>query len=166
MVKPIDVRNTDILHGFLLNQLYPLLPLCYGSSTCTRGIQDRAYFPFRDQCVEHHLVQFPDPFGRTFVDVYRVIPHLVDNLLVSHFHDLIYLSLRGTKLLHHLTYLLTVYFGILNRHLTHDVKIQFQHLSDFLIEGHLRECLLNLCLQCRITRNSGLLCLCCKCCAT
>ena len=63
VVESIDIGNADILHGLLLNEANPLLPLLYGSGTCSRGIEDGADLPLGDERVEHGLVELPDAPG-------------------------------------------------------------------------------------------------------
>ena len=65
VVETIDIRDSDILHRLLLNQLYPFLPLVNAWGTSTWGIENRAHLPLRDKCVEHRLIKFPNSFGIT-----------------------------------------------------------------------------------------------------
>ena len=102
MVEAVDVRNADILHRLLLDQLNPLLPLLHGGSTRARRIQDATHLPVLDDRVEHLLVHLPRAIGAIAA---------------------------------------------------HDVEVQFQHLPDFLVERHLRQCFLHFLLKRSIARD-------------
>ena len=90
------------------------------------------------------------------VDIHRVSSKFVDDLLIAHLHHRIDFRIGSAVLLEHRPHLLTVYFGILNRHLSNDVEVQLKHLTNLLIKSHLAESLLNLRLQLGITGDSKL----------
>ncbi len=159
MVETVDVGDADILHRLLLNQADPLLPLIDGGGTGAGSIQDGAYLPLRDERVEHRLVELPHALGLALIDIYGIVAELVDNLSVGHLHHLFEVGSRSTVLLHHGAHLLAVHLGVLDLHLTHHVEVQFEHLSDFLVEGHLRQLFLNFRLRLFAARDSGLLCI-------
>ena len=73
-------------HRFFLYQPNPLLPLFYGSSACSRCIEQRSHFVFRDTGVKHRLVEFP--FSRCVVcphDIEVEFEHLAYFLIEGHF---------------------------------------------------------------------------------
>ena len=109
MVEAVDVRNADILHRLLLDELNPLLPLLHSGGTRARCIQDATHLPILDDRVEHLLVHLPHAIGAIAA---------------------------------------------------HDVEVQFQHLPDFLIERHLRQCFLHFLLQRCIAWDGWPLCPC------
>ena len=153
MVKTVDIGNTKVLHRFLLNNPYPLLPLFNTWCPCSRSVEDGTHFPFGNERVEHVLVEFPYSSGLPLVDVHRETAQSFDDLLIGHLQQILDILRRSAILLKHGTHLVTVNLRIFNGHLSHDIQIQFQHLSDFLIERHLRQCLLDFRLQFFVTRN-------------
>ena len=136
VVQTVDVGDTDMLHRLLLYQPNPLLPLFDGGGAGAWRIEDGAHFPFRDERVEHLLVQFPHALGVALIDVDGIVAQLVNNLLVAFLEQIIDFLWRGTKLLEHLAHLVAVNLDVLHRHLAHHVEVQFQHLADFLVECH------------------------------
>ena len=157
VVETINVRDTQILHRLLLDERDPLLPLLNAGGTGARSIEDRSHLPLGDQRVEHRLVKLPYSLGFTFIDIHREVAQLVDNLLIRHLQYGLRLRCRTSILLEHGANLLTIHLSVFNHHLTHHVEVQFEHLSDLLVEGHLLEGLLYLCLQRCVTRNGGFL---------
>ena len=103
----------------------------------TRGIQDGAHLPLGDERVEHHLVEFPDALGIALIDIDGETAQLIEDLLIRQFYHGLDLFVRTTVLLEHGAHLLAVDLGIFNGHLADDVEVEFEHLSDLLIEGHL-----------------------------
>ena len=144
VVQSVDIGNAEVFHRLLLNEWYPLLPLFHAGGTGTGGIQDGAHLPFRDQRVEHHLVQLPHPLRITFIDIYGVAAQLVNDLLVRHLQHGVDVRLWTSVLLQHRLHLLAVYLCVLYRHLADDVEVQLQHLSDLLVQRHLGKGFLNL----------------------
>ena len=157
VVEAINIRNTQILHRLLLNQADPLQPLVYTRSTTAWSIQDRTHLPFRNQRVEHRLINLPEAPCITLIDVDRECTKLVDNLLIGLLQYRIHLFFRPAILLHHTADLLTVHLCILDRHLAHHVEIQFEHLADLLVERHFGKCFLYFRLKGFITWNSRFL---------
>ena len=85
MVEAIDVRNADILHRLLLDELNPLLPLLDGGGTRARCIQDATHLPILDDRVEHLLVHLPCAIGAIAAhDVEVKFKHLPDLLIERH----------------------------------------------------------------------------------
>ena len=84
MVKTVDIGNTKVLHGFLLNNTYPLLPLLHTWCPSSRRVEDRAHLPFGDERVEHMLVEFPYPSGLPLVDIHRETTQSFNDLLIGH----------------------------------------------------------------------------------
>ena len=138
MVETVDIGNAEILHRLLLDELYPLLPLSNGRSSGARGIQDGAYLPFRDEGVEHGLVELPHSFGLSLIDIHGIAAEALENLCIGQLEYGLDFRLWRAVLLHHGTYFLTIDLGIFYGGLSHHVEVQFEHLSDFLVEGHLR----------------------------
>ncbi len=159
VVQSVDIGDAEILHRLLLNQPNPLLPVVFAGSTRTRGIQNRTHLPLRDEGVEHRLVEFPHTLGVALIDIHRESTQPVDNLLVSLTQNLVNFCFRAAILLQYRTYLFAVYLGILNGHLSDDVEIQFQHLTDFLVQRHLRKGFLYLGLQLCVAWNGRRLCM-------
>ena len=146
MVETIDIGNAQILHRLLLNQTDPLLPLVDTGCAGTRSIQNRTHLPLGNQRVKHRLVKFPNAFGIALVEIDGEIAEPVDNLLIRQLHHFVNFLGRTTILLEHGAHLITIHFRILNGGLAHHVEVQFKHLADLLVKGHLGECFLNLCL--------------------
>ena len=159
VVQSVDIGNAEILHRLLLNQPNPLLPVVLAGCTRTGGIQNRTHLPLRDEGVKHRLVEFPHTLGIALIDIHRESAQPVDNLLVSLTQNLVNFCFRAAILLQYRTYFLAVYLGILNGHLSDDVEVQFQHLTDFLVQRHLRKGFLYLGLQLCVARNGRRLCM-------
>ena len=85
MVEAVDVRNADILHRLLLDELNPLLPLLHSGGTRARCIQDATHLPILDDRVEHLLVHLPRAIGAIAAhDVEVQFQHLPDFLVERH----------------------------------------------------------------------------------
>ena len=83
VVQSVDVGYADMLHRLLLYQTNPLLPLFDGGGSGAGRIEDGSHFPFRDERVEHGLVQFPHALGVTLINVDGIVAQFVNNLLVA-----------------------------------------------------------------------------------
>ena len=96
VVETVDVRNADMLHRLLLNQLYPLLPLCHRCCPSAWCVQYRAHLPFRYQRVKHGLVELPLAIGIVLAhDVEVQLQHLANLLVKCHLLEcLLHLGLQ------------------------------------------------------------------------
>ena len=133
VVKAIDVGDTEVLHRLRLDLRNPALPLLHRAGL-SRGIEHRTYLPFADGGVEHGLVEFPRTLGVAREDVEAIATHTLHDLFIGelqHFgHSLFTLS----ELKQCLAKFIAVNLRILKLHATQDVEIEFEHLTDLLIE--------------------------------
>ena len=155
VVKAIDVGDAEVLHRLCLNLRNPALPLL-NSSGLSRGIEHRAHLPFADGGVEHGLVEFPRTLGVAREDVKSIAAHTLHDLFVGEFQHFGHSLFTLSELKQCLAKFIAVNLRILKLHATQDVEIEFEHLTDLLIERHLSQFLLNLGFKFCITRNCRL----------
>ena len=133
VVKAIDVGDAEVLHRLRLDLRNPALPLLHRTGL-SRGIEHRTHLPFADGGVEHGLVEFPRTLGVAREDVEAIAAHTLHDLFIGelqHFgHSLFALS----ELKQCLAKFIAVNLRILKLHATQDVEIEFEHLTDLLIE--------------------------------